>query len=74
MLLQNIIVMLPCQQILGYKKFPNIQNYPTPTLLSKKKKFQVPVLSMKKLGFPGISKCSFREGKSMSRDIKLNKP
>lgn len=29
---------------------------------------------MKKMGFPGTSKCSFREDKSMGRYIKLNKP
>lgn len=29
---------------------------------------------MKKLGFTGISKCSFTEDKSMGMDIKLNKP
>lgn len=34
----------------------------------------MPVLCRKKLGFSGISKCSFREGKSLGRDIKLNEP
>ena len=67
-------MILSCQQILEYKRFPKLQNYPTPFFNLKNNIPSASVIYDEAEKFPGISKCSFREDKSMSRDIKLNEP